>query len=270
MRKDYARAAKPGSEEQLVAAFWDGIWRNEKESEARRRALRGSEEYRFLAGSLAGRKGLDILDCGCGTGDWTLLLREDGHNARGIDIAPETVTRLRERFGDVFLGADFRATSFSDASFDLVVNWGGIEHFEDGPLPAIREAYRLLRPGGAFIATTPCHNVRLFLLDAFTGQCGGPGSPESECRFYQYRFTRAELETYFRSSGFTGVRSRTINATQGLERAFQHELRPMRRLLPGRVRTAIVWAGAPLLRRFLGHMVICGGVRVSVPRPTDD
>jgi SAM-dependent methyltransferase len=261
VRKDYTRGSGASSDGAFVAEFWDRQWRDETESAVRRAALRRSEEYRFLARCLAGRNGLQVLDCGCGTGDWTLLLREDGHQARGIDIAPEIIGKLRERFGDVFERADFRSTPFADASFDLVINWGGIEHFEEGPLPAVREAFRLLRPGGTFVATTPCHNLRLFLLDAFGGQGGGPGVPESDHRFYQYRFTRAELESYFRSCGFASVRSRTINAAQGMERAFQHELRALANVLPGRARTAFSLVLGPLLRRFLGHMVICSGRR---------
>lgn len=261
MRKDYVARAGPELEQAFVAEFWDKRWRDETESAARREALRQSEEHRFLEGLLGGRKGLDILDCGCGTGDWTLLLREDGQAARGIDIAPEAVSRLRERFGDVFAAADFRATPFPDASFDLILNWGGIEHFEEGPLPSIREAFRLLRPGGAFVATTPCHNLRLILLDSLAGQGGGPAGPESEFRFYQYRFSRSELETYFRSCGFGSVRSRILNAAQGIERSFQHELRPLGRLLPRRGRGLIRRALSPLLRPVLGHIVICVGLR---------
>lgn len=255
------RAVDSRPEGEFVAEYWDRLWRDERESAGRRSVLRKSEEYAFLRGGLHGRKNLDILDCGCGTGDWTLLFREHGHRARGIDIAPMTVTKLRERFGDCFLRADFRATPFADASCDLVTNWGGIEHFEEGPLPSIREAFRLLRPGGSFVATTPCHNLRLWLLDAVAGQSGGPDFPEGESRFYQYRFTRAELETYFRSCGFTSVRSRTMNAAQGMQRSFQHELRLLAPLFPDAARAALCWLAGPLLRPLLGHMVICGGVR---------
>jgi len=265
MLKDYVLAASRGGQtaEEFVAGFWDDQWRDRKVNELRLQRLRRRDEYHFLKNVIPGfgTRPLDILDCGCGMGEWTLLFTTEGHRAIGMDIASETIGHLRARHGDVFRLGDFRKIDCPDNSYNLIINWGGIEHFEEGPAPAIREALRVLRPGGLFVATTPCHNFRLFLLDALLGRGTGPHYPLEGYRFYQYRFSRTELEGYFRACGFTHVRSRIINGAQGVSRSLDHELRWLGAWLPRPVRLGAMWLGGRLLRPFLGHMVICAGTK---------
>lgn len=260
MKKDYVASSPAQPDTEFVAGFWDARWKDQQEDIRREQRLRRREEYRFLRQAVPGfeARALDILDCGCGSGEWTVFLRSQGHRVVGIDIAPETITRLRERHGECFQSADFRRIPYEEKSFDVVINWGGIEHFEEGPVPAIQEAKRVLRDGGVYLATTPCHNLRLFLLDT-VGLTSGPGYPVGEYRFYQYRFTPSELESYFKASGFEQVRSRIINGAQGVHRSLLHEFGWLGRWLPYLVRGGLMWAGGWLLRPFLGHMVICSG-----------
>jgi len=265
MLKDYVLATSSGGQtaEEFVAGFWDNQWRDQKADERRLQRLRRREEYRFLKNVIPGfgAKPLDILDCGCGMGEWTILFHADGHRVVGMDIAGETIGHLRTRHGDVFRLGDFRKIDCPDNSYDLIINWGGIEHFEEGPAPAIREALRVLRPGGLFVATTPCHNFRLFLLDALLGLGTGPRYPLDGYRFYQYRFSRTELDGYFRACGFPNVRSRIIHGAHGVGRSLDHELRWVGTWLPRLARLGTMWLGGLLLRPFLGHMVICAGVK---------
>jgi SAM-dependent methyltransferase len=261
LRKDYVRAASVLPEPEFVAGMWDEVWAKPGAASSSGAALQRTEEYRFVREHVLApaSRPLDILDCGCGTGGWTLMLREEGHRAVGIDIASRVVSRLRAVHGETFRLSDFRKTGLPGESFDVVLNWGGLEHFEEGPSEGIREAWRLLRPGGALVASTPFHNLRLFALDAWKGDAGGPGYPLSDFHFYQYRFTRAELESLFRAAGFEDVKSRAFNGAQGVSRAFDHELAGLSRWFPARARALAISVAGRLLRPWLGHMVICVG-----------
>ena len=262
MLKEYVAAPTGATQsvDEFVASFWDQQWSNLKDTRHLQR-LRLREEYRFLKKNIPYYKArsLDVLDCGCGLGEWTQLFNLDGHRSVGIDIAEETIRRLREKGGDTYRLGDFRNIDCPDNSCDVVVNWGGIEHFEEGPTPAIVEAKRVLRPGGWFVATTPCHNFRLFLLDSLLGKGIGPGYPIEGQRFYQYRFSRAELEGYFKACGFKEVKSRIVNGMQGFSRSLDHELRWFGQWLPRLVKTVLSLVGGVLFRPVLGHMVICCG-----------
>jgi SAM-dependent methyltransferase len=261
LRKDYVESTSPDGEDAFVATMWDRVWQEHASDGVPRESLRAGEEYQFLRGHVLSRAAgpLDVLDCGCGTGNWTLLLREDGHRATGIDIAPRSIERLRQEHGETFRVGDFRRTGLPADSFDLVINWGGLEHFEEGPAAGIAEAWRVLRPGGALVATTPFHNLRLRILDRWRTRSGAPRGPLGTSRFYQYRFTRPELEDAFRAAGFDRVESRPVGGQQGMTRAFQHELAGLGKRLPRAAQAVLISLGGRVLRPWLGHMAICIG-----------
>jgi SAM-dependent methyltransferase len=87
---------------------------------------------------LARRAGrLDVLDWGCGTGEYRPLVRDTlGHRYLGVD---------REGTGADVL-ADVHRLPFRTASFDHAVTGAVLEHVAN-PFVAVRELARVLRPG---------------------------------------------------------------------------------------------------------------------------
>ncbi|MEM7038177.1 MAG: class I SAM-dependent methyltransferase [Bacteroidota bacterium] len=108
---------------------------------------------------LAGRR--RVLEIGCGVGSQLHLLREKYPEAHltGVDIAPENIARASQFLkADIATGqidlhtADAAALPFPENAFDAIVIVFVLEHIPD-PLPVIREAHRVLAPGGVIYCT---------------------------------------------------------------------------------------------------------------------
>ncbi len=103
--------------------------------------------------ALPHHNGLEILDIGCGAGNMIHHLGGYGR-VRGIEVDPRPVKIAQSRGYDVRQGDATREIPFPDASFDLVTALDVIEHV-DADTAILREAYRVLRPGGHVLITTP-------------------------------------------------------------------------------------------------------------------
>jgi O-antigen chain-terminating methyltransferase len=99
----------------------------------------------------------DILDVGCGRGEWLQVLREAGIQARGID----TNRILVQQCKDVSLDVEEREAlsylrSLPDASLNVVTAFHFAEHLPlETLVQFLDEAGRVLKPGGLIILETP-------------------------------------------------------------------------------------------------------------------
>jgi ubiquinone/menaquinone biosynthesis C-methylase UbiE len=106
--------------------------------------------------SFIGNQNKDILEIGCGTGLFTLELVKSNNNFTAIDISPDLIILAKKRlpFPNVsILIENAYNTSFKDEQFDFIVGSSILHHLE--VKDAIKEIYRLLKPGGKFIFTEP-------------------------------------------------------------------------------------------------------------------
>lgn len=115
---------------------------------------------------LAAAAGLRVLDLGCGRGEVLLACAGRGAEVAGIDYSQAAVEISRETLADID-GADIRcgdvtSLPWPDASFDRVLSGDVVEHLEHAEGEAmLREAHRVLRPGGRLVVHTAPN--RLFL-----------------------------------------------------------------------------------------------------------
>jgi SAM-dependent methyltransferase len=101
-----------------------------------------------------------IADIGGGPGRYTDWLVEAGYSVVHRDIVPLHVDHVRSSHGDNVDTAvgDARSLDLADASVDAVLLLGPLYHLEDAPdrVRALREASRVVRPGGYVYAAAIC------------------------------------------------------------------------------------------------------------------
>lgn len=103
----------------------------------------------------AGRRGLRLLDCGCGTGHNLSLLTPHGR-AYGFDLTLSGLLLARHNAGQL-ARADITRIPFQSASIDLLTSFDVLQYVDDGA--AFAEMARVLRPGGKAIITAAALDV---------------------------------------------------------------------------------------------------------------
>lgn len=97
-----------------------------------------------------------VLDLGCGAGHTALAVAPHAAAVVAVDLTPEMLAvaaGLAEARGIkniTFRSADVSALPFEDASFDLITSRVSAHHYAD-PAAALREAARVLKPGGSIL-----------------------------------------------------------------------------------------------------------------------
>jgi SAM-dependent methyltransferase len=100
-------------------------------------------------------RGARVADLGCGSGVFTELLRQAGYDAIGLDLSPKLVAAGRAKHpGLELIEGDVEQLPWATASFDGVLLSGIVHHLPD-PRRCAGEVFRVLRPGGRFMAFDP-------------------------------------------------------------------------------------------------------------------
>lgn len=97
----------------------------------------------------------NALDLGCGKGDWSEILSST-KKFQSIECMDLFDCRKGMSKDFIFFSADLANHKFpvDDAKYDFIFAIEVLEHIEN-PRHFIREVYRILKPGGQFIMSTP-------------------------------------------------------------------------------------------------------------------
>lgn len=155
-------------------------------------------EYResLILGLIKGdlKRGISVLDAGCGSGSLLFKLAGLGCMAHGIEQSKEYVEALRKRVKSSG-GANVAHIKhgsvvdipYPDRAFDAVVSAEVLEHVTDDTM-AILEFYRVLRPGGVCVISVPASPALWDFTDEWAG--------------HLRRYTREGLVSLFEKKGF--------------------------------------------------------------------
>lgn len=149
-----------GDAKQAAVRLWSAAPCGSEDAERSSRQFRGliadAEKYAPWVADVVGladANGLDVIDVGCGPGVMLARLALAGARAEGVDLVPEHVERARMCLatlglhGEAHVG-DGEQLRYPDGRFDRVVANNALQFTADFDA-ALREALRVLRPGGS-------------------------------------------------------------------------------------------------------------------------
>lgn len=99
-------------------------------------------------------KGASVLEIGCATGLFLKFMEDCGYNAAGVEICKESAEYGIKKYGVNIINKTLYEAGFKEKSFDFIHFSHLIEHLND-PKDFISLVYRLLKPAGFIIVTTP-------------------------------------------------------------------------------------------------------------------
>jgi len=116
--------------------------------------LRWARRARMLSSHL--KSGMSVLELGCGTGSFTRELARSGAEVVAIDVSLELLEIARASCSAPNVQYQIQnahALSYSEGVFDSVVGSSVLHHLEVEK--ALRDVYRVLKPGGTIYFTEP-------------------------------------------------------------------------------------------------------------------
>jgi ubiquinone/menaquinone biosynthesis C-methylase UbiE len=171
-----------------------------------------------------------VYDIGGGAGVYAFPLAEQGYKVHLIDLTPLHIEQAKKRMKETGINlveysvGDARTIAAPDACADIVLLLGPLYHLQDKPdrLKAIREAYRILKPGGLICAAAISRFASFLYLgsnnllhDTYLGpiieediKTGRHNNPKSDPRFFTtaYYHLPEDLEQEVKEGGFKNVK----------------------------------------------------------------
>lgn len=197
--------------------FWDSLWKDDQLKSFVKAGKRDQFVSFFSKKFLKPDRSVRILEGGCGKGQYVYALNVRGYNAIGIDYAPEIVKKLNALFPKLPIqNGDVRNMQFNDESFDGYWSLGVIEHFYEGYDSIIREAFRVLKPGGFLFLTFP-YMSPFRKIKAYFGKYRDIQQGFHKESFYQFALNRDKVIEDLQAYGFDIRYKKSLDGMKGLK-----------------------------------------------------
>lgn len=113
------------------------------------------EIFKTFLKRISRKKDSNILEIGCGTGGNIQVLSHFG-KVTGLDISEDALRFCKKRGLTDLILSNAEDIDLPSESFDVIVAFDVLEHIEKDDR-ALKEVFRLLTPGGYFLATVPAY-----------------------------------------------------------------------------------------------------------------
>lgn len=154
----------------------------------------------------------DVVEIGCGVGDFAISLAPRTRTMTAVDFSREAIAQATRK-GRVqqsrtrFVVGSAEAIPLPDQSCDLVYSCECLEHVPH-PQQAIREMFRILRPGGRLVLTTENYSNAIALYWAWCAMRGVPYNSGEHVQPIDHFFVFWQVRRWMREAGFDRVHLR--------------------------------------------------------------
>ena len=163
--------------------------------------LRWARRVKMLSDHL--RPGMTVLELGCGTGSFTRELARSGADIIAIDVSPELLEIAKADCSAPnvqFQIQNAYALGYAEGVFDSVVGSSVLHHLEVEK--ALRDIYRVLKPGGTIYFTEPnMLNPQIAVQKNVPWVKRKLGDSPDETAFFRWRLRRLLEQTGYRNVG---------------------------------------------------------------------
>lgn len=97
---------------------------------------------------------MSVLDIGCFTGTFLVMLKKLGYKVTGLELQDEAVEIAKKRLPKRIFSSDIMTDKIPGESFDIVSLLGLIEHVKD-PTKLLKKCSKLMKPGSLMLIQTP-------------------------------------------------------------------------------------------------------------------
>ena len=154
----------------------------------------GARSAWFVARSI--RRSGRVLDVGCGRGITLRALADAGCETHGFEVSKHALRGIDPRV-HVTVANSLAEAGYPDGHFDGVLMWHVLEHVQN-PGEVLREAWRILKPGGVVIVAVPNYSS---LQAKWSGAAWFHLDPPR----HLYHFPIAALEQMITAVGFVPI-----------------------------------------------------------------
>jgi SAM-dependent methyltransferase len=149
-----------------------------------------------------GVSGGALLDVGAFDGMFLKNAKRSGFDATGVEPLREAYLHVRDTLGLNLVHGDLHSAAFPPGSFAAVTLLDVIEHIAD-PVEELREVFRLLKPGGVLVMTTPnAAGLMQRVVGTKRKIFGQPWCPIDDIPWHLWGFTPPTIRLCAERAGF--------------------------------------------------------------------